>query len=72
MQMEMSFPGGLEVNAEVKGFTIRTDQPEKVVEGERLPRRSTFFLPPLAPAPVFTFSSSAKSEMSTPVSWVSR
>jgi ribosomal protein S12 methylthiotransferase accessory factor len=29
MHMEMSFPGGLEVNAEVKGFTIRTDQPER-------------------------------------------
>jgi ribosomal protein S12 methylthiotransferase accessory factor len=27
MQMTMSFPGGLAVNAEYAGFTIRTDQP---------------------------------------------
>lgn len=33
MQMDMSFPGGLEVHAEVKGFTVRTDQPEKVGGG---------------------------------------
>lgn len=27
MDMQVSFPGGMKVNAEYKGFTIRTDQP---------------------------------------------
>jgi len=44
MQMEMSFPGGLEVNAEVKGFTIRTDQPEKVGGGGTAPTPFDLFL----------------------------
>jgi ribosomal protein S12 methylthiotransferase accessory factor len=29
MAMEITFPGGAAVNAEFKGFTIQTDQPEK-------------------------------------------
>ena len=44
MHMEMSFPGGLEVNAEVKGFTIRTDQPEKVGGGGTAPAPFDLFL----------------------------
>lgn len=30
MRMEMSFPGGLRVDTEMKGFTVSTDQPVKV------------------------------------------
>jgi ribosomal protein S12 methylthiotransferase accessory factor len=44
MHMEMSFPGGLEVNAEVKGFTVRTDQPEKVGGGGTAPAPFDLFL----------------------------
>lgn len=29
MRVEMSFPGGLRVDADLKGFTVETDQPEK-------------------------------------------
>ena len=29
MEMEISFPGGKKVDSHFKGFTIRTDQPEK-------------------------------------------
>lgn len=29
MPMEITFPGGAAVHAEFKGFTVRTDQPEK-------------------------------------------
>ena len=44
MHVEMSFPGGLEVNAEVKGFTVRTDQPEKVGGGGTAPTPFDLFL----------------------------
>lgn len=44
MHVEMSFPGGLEVNAEVKGFTVRTDQPEKVGGGGTAPAPFDLFL----------------------------
>lgn len=44
MHMEMSFPGGLEVNAEVKGFTVRTDQPERVGGGGTAPAPFDLFL----------------------------
>ena len=44
MHMEMSFPGGLEVNAEVKGFTVRTDQPEGVGGGGTAPAPFDLFL----------------------------
>ena len=44
MHVEMSFPGGLEVTAEVKGFTVRTDQPEKVGGGGTAPAPFDLFL----------------------------
>ena len=44
MHMEMSFPGGLEVNAEVKCFTVRTDQPERVGGGGTAPAPFDLFL----------------------------
>ncbi|MGB3561448.1 MAG: OsmC family protein [Thermoanaerobaculia bacterium] len=44
MHVEMSFPGSLEVNAEVKGFTVRTDQPEKVGGGGTAPAPFDLFV----------------------------
>lgn len=44
MDMEITFPGGAAVNAEVKGFTIRTDQPEKNGGGNTAPTPFDLFL----------------------------
>jgi putative redox protein len=44
MHVEMSFPGDLEVNAEVKGFTVRTDQPEKAGGGGTAPAPFDLFV----------------------------
>jgi ribosomal protein S12 methylthiotransferase accessory factor len=42
--MEMTFPGGAAVNAEFKGFTVRTDQPEKNGGGNTAPAPFDLFL----------------------------
>lgn len=44
MHVEMSFPGGLRVDTEIKGFTIETDQPEKVGGGGSAPAPFDLFL----------------------------
>ena len=44
MHMEMSFPEGLRVDAEIKGFTVKTDQPEKVGGGGSAPAPFDLFL----------------------------
>jgi ribosomal protein S12 methylthiotransferase accessory factor len=44
MQMEMSFPGGLKVDAEIKGFTVHTDQPERVGGAGSAPAPFDLFL----------------------------
>ena len=44
MHMEMSFPGGLRVDTEIKGFTVLTDQPEKVGGAGSAPTPFDLFL----------------------------
>ena len=41
--MEITFPGGVQVNAQFNGFKIATDQPEKMVGRIQHPRLSIFF-----------------------------
>jgi ribosomal protein S12 methylthiotransferase accessory factor len=42
--MEMSFPGGLRVDADLKGFTVETDQPEKAGGAGSAPAPFDLFL----------------------------
>ena len=42
--MEITFPGGVQVNAQFKGFEIATDQPEKNGGQNSAPSPSDFFL----------------------------
>ncbi|GAB4258366.1 MAG: OsmC family protein [Deferrisomatales bacterium] len=44
MAMEITFPGGLAVEAHYKGFTIRTDQPERGGGGNTAPAPFDLFL----------------------------
>lgn len=44
MHMEMSFPGGLRVDADLKGFTVETDQPEKAGGAGSAPAPFDLFL----------------------------
>ena len=44
MRMEISFPGGLEVEARYEGFTITTDQPVKAGGGGSAPAPFDLFL----------------------------
>ncbi len=44
MSMEITFPGGVAVNAEYRGHTIRTDQPERAGGGNTAPAPFDLFL----------------------------
>ena len=44
MAMEITFPGGVAVNALYKGFTIQTDQPERHGGGNAAPAPFDLFL----------------------------
>ncbi len=44
MAMEITFPGGVAVNAEYRGHTIRTDQPERAGGGGTAPAPFDLFL----------------------------
>ena len=44
MKMEMSFPGGKKVDSHFKGFTVRTDQPEKAGGEGTAPSPTELFL----------------------------
>ncbi len=44
MPMEITFPGGVAVEARYRGFTIRTDQPEKAGGGGTAPAPFDLFL----------------------------
>ena len=44
MDMEITFPGGMEVNAKYKGFTVATDQPKESGGGGTAPSPFDLFL----------------------------
>jgi len=44
MEMNIRFPGGLAVEADLDGFTVRTDQPEKAGGGGSAPSPFDLFL----------------------------
>jgi ribosomal protein S12 methylthiotransferase accessory factor len=44
MKIEMTFPGGLAVNAKMKGHTVATDQPEAAGGGAAAPAPFDLFL----------------------------
>ncbi|MAT38824.1 MAG: osmotically inducible protein C [Ectothiorhodospiraceae bacterium] len=48
MEMKVTFPGGKKVNAEYKGFTIATDQPERAGGQGSAPAPFDLFLASLA------------------------
>ena len=61
-EMKVSFPGGLRVDAEYKGFVIKTDQPVYAGGDGSTPAPFDLFYPPLLPVLVFMFFFSARSE----------
>lgn len=66
MAMEISFPGGKKVNAQFKGFTIKTDQSKKDGGDDTAPTPSFLFLASLGTcAGIYALNFCEKRKMDT-------
>lgn len=66
MAMEISFPGGKKVNAQVNGFTIKTDQSKKDGGDDTAPTPSFLFLASLGTcAGIYALNFCEKRKMDT-------